>query len=153
MFKFQTKLQELGMTENQFSAKIRNNISQLRDIVQHRETLEKEAKSNNLSQSDREDAQSELQDVIADITNYDDDLVHEITKYHKNKANYDNLANMARNRKNGRSKNTEPPPVITEPPPPVVTEIEKKSGIGTVIGIGIAVALGVLGIQWYKKNN
>ncbi len=169
--KFQKKMSDLGLSEDQLSAGLRKKVAETLDVIGRANAQLTVAKTD-----------SEKSEIQGDIDSMDDDMVAAIVKYHKNKPVYDaNAARLAEARaaKSGKAnvKPTvaqvapapivapiEPEPIVAvvEPTPDPIIEpivapdpiIEEKKGNGvgvvaTVIGVGLAL---FFGYNFFKNN-
>jgi chromosome segregation ATPase len=161
MYKYESKLQELGMTEDQLSNPTKKIIKELKDFEPVKGELANQIKSGKLSQQDKEEAERELSDIQADIEHYDNDLVAKIVRYHAQKDRIDAFAQQARD----RAKNKKKPATVAEAgavvapeaTPPVETPAEpdgkKGNSVAAFLGVLGVIGLAAIGIRWYQKNN
>jgi hypothetical protein len=85
--KYQDKLQELGMSEQNVSASIKKSIATLNDIISSYNSAQK-AKEQSDDEDEINEINSDLEEMEGDIEDLDNSLVDKIEDYHKNKDLY-----------------------------------------------------------------
>lgn len=159
---------ELGLTDEMLSVKMKQDIASISEGITNATSA--------LANAQSDEARAEIQ---SDIDEMNDELIKKIVKFHKNKDVY--AANAARLKEAAAAKKAKkdgvtPPASEPEPnPTPVETTAEatpeeqaavggevpaasedgeeKKGGVfGKIILTGVAVALGIAGINYFGKN-
>lgn len=182
MNKFETKIAECGLTENDLSAKLKGLIKQHREGIEQYDTQTAELKDMDSDTPEYDELEQATDDLEETLLANDDELVKMIATYARNKPVYDanakrmlegrmaKAANKAQKTDNTATATVPPPPqpqnVTANPQPqPVVAasgaavatatkgEDDKDGGIGDWLFWGILGVAGLLvGVNLYKNR-
>jgi hypothetical protein len=115
MAKFQEKLAELNLSEDALSKRIKDNINAFRKLDEAINGV-KESIGETQDENEKEDLESELEELVQSLDEVDNKLVTDIIKFDKNKEHYAKLSKNL-NKGGGTPKATTPKATSTTPTP------------------------------------
>jgi hypothetical protein len=161
--KWKKTLADLGLTEDKVSGGLKKKIKDYYEIAEGIDGLKNALENDDLSDSDRDELEGDLQDLSEGLEESDKQLIRAIQIFDKNKDKYaelsKNLVGRGRPKKNAeptvqtQSTPTSTPQPTSTPKAEVSKDGEKKkSGFGFVL-VAIAVGVITLGAVNIFKNN
>jgi hypothetical protein len=160
--KWKKTLADCGLTEDKVSLGLKKKIKDYYEIAEGVEGLKNALTSDDLSDSERDELESDLEELSEGLEESDTQLVRAVQIYDKNKEKYAELSKhigKGRPKKNAQP-NDNPQPTPQPTPQPAKAEDgkeveggeKKKSGLGFVL-VAIAVGVITLGAVNIFKNN
>lgn len=154
MAKFHEKLQELNLSEDALSKRIKDNINAYKKLEDAINGV-KESIGDTTDDEEKEDLESELVELEESLDEVDNKLVTDIIKFDKNKEHYANLSkNLMKNKgkektpkattQDGASATPTPTPTPTPQANNDNPQPKKKSNWGWV-ALGLVVLVGTAG--------
>lgn len=112
-YKFQKRMKDLGLTENDLSIKMKAQVAETNELL---ELMHKRLESTT--------DEDEKTDTLNDIEAAESEMIKSLEKYAKNKPRYDEMAKKLADAREAK-KNGGTPPVVIPPVvvPPVVDEV------------------------------